>query len=64
MMTIEEYIENHGQLCPRCKSDHINVGFLETFGYTSAILPASCVNCGCRWTEYYDLAEIEIDDDG
>lgn len=48
-----EYPDN----CPICDSDNINGGHIEA-GYTSAWRDVSCLNCGAKWTELFELTGI------
>jgi ssDNA-binding Zn-finger/Zn-ribbon topoisomerase 1 len=53
---VESYL-NEPHLCPNCKSAEI-VGHEGEFG-KRATQEVSCLSCGFRWADVYELASIE-----
>lgn len=52
-MTDREYIDNKGQLCPRCGSTHIstqNTAIIYT-DHKEGALDKCCKKCEAEWTE-------------
>lgn len=56
---VEDMTDN---ICPKCGSDDITVGFVET-GDGVAIQKLSCNACDAIWRNVYDLSVVELLDD-
>ena len=58
-----EYLEQHGLVCPFCGSWDIEGGSMD-FDAGEIAQRISCHNCGERWTDVYKLAAVGDSDSG
>jgi hypothetical protein len=58
-----EYLEQHGLVCPFCGSWGIEGGSMD-FDAGEIAQRISCHNCGERWTDVYKLAAVGDSDSG
>lgn len=56
---VEKMMDN---ICPKCGSDEITGGFVET-GDGVAIQKLSCNVCNAIWRNIYDLSAVELVED-
>lgn len=58
MMTQKKYIEEEGELCPKCESADISVGEYDPNG-TYIWCSCFCNKCSFEWTDEYKLTGFE-----
>ncbi len=57
-MDQQPYLDCVGMLCPRCRSENIKGGLLESDGRT-VLGHAECLDCAAGWLEKFELAGYE-----
>jgi len=55
----KEYIASDQSICPYCKSDDIEGGFVE-IDTSGAWQPVSCNECMREWNDIYKLVDMEV----
>jgi len=60
MISIEEYLQNGGDICPECQAEDVTAKMMEVDGMT-AWQPVYCKECGAEWTDVYELQSYEKD---
>ena len=54
-ISVKEYVENNGSVCPVCQSREIRGQGFSIDG-TVASQGVSCLKCGSQWQDIYQLA--------
>lgn len=60
---IELYLDNDGQICPFCESDHLATGEFD-FDGLYIYQDVRCTKCGKSWTDEYKLYHVTESEDG
>lgn len=61
MMTVEEYLEANGLLCPACKEASVEtIAYIELGVHgDGAYQDCKCDACGATWTDVYQLTSFD-----